>query len=344
MKSIYWGGSNYAHQFYQSSGSILDGSGYSEPASAIARPHYRNYMNHPIVGFAFSLDGTDKTRNEDRFIVCESLKDHYLKKKIEDFQKNDGCVDSSVLERVKCFAVIDGHGGIRCAEYVTNSLLDKIVKNWPVQTAETKIPETLHMVVEKSLNSLDTEYAAIANKTRDNSGACVVAAVYLDGWLCVGNVGDSAAVLIDNKGKELEMTTLHVGSNKSELKRLSKAGGVVIDGYIQGKIVPSRTIGDRLIKAKYPGIVISDPDIQVVKIETGEGKFVPTLVLATDGLWDIGWKKAVSQIKMCSILWGNKSRTDVSTISAKDPANLLARYARASGSTDDITVIFAMFK
>ena len=72
--------------------------------------------------------------------------------------------------------------------------------------------------------------------------ACVV--LMKNQTLYVANAGDSRTVLA-KKGKAVELTVDHKPELESELKRITKAGGSVVDGRVDGNLNLSRAFGDR---------------------------------------------------------------------------------------------------
>jgi len=286
--------------------------------------------------------GFQKHSNEDRFVVCHSLLD-YLESSCAAEIKSLITTDlnkTSVLQRTKCFVVIDGHGGSRCADFIKETLLVRVIEKYQEQWCIKDVPSSMCRILEGAFTSLEEDFTSQARTTRDISGACVVAALYFDGWLCVSNVGDAAAVLFDHRGTEIKMSRCHSNKNKKERARLLKAGGKVTNGYIENLIQPSRTIGDCHIKRKFPGLVISTPDSRMIQIQQGDGSFPPTLTLASDGLWDIGWS-AHFFIKDHLRSWKNFSESD-SSFEFNAAAEVID-YARLIGSADDITVVIIQF-
>ena len=65
-----------------------------------------------------------------------------------------------------------------------------------------------------------------------------------------------------------------------EVKRIKDQGGIVFQGRIFGKLILTRTIGDKEMK-KYG--VIPEPDFYVKRIEN-EDIFI---VIGSDGIWDV---------------------------------------------------------
>merc|ERR1712093_358686 len=72
-----------------------------------------------------------------------------------------------------------------------------------------------------------------------------------------------------------------------EKKRIRDAGGIVINGRIEG-LEPSRTIGDFDVKMRLPeGVISITPEIRRMELPRGQETSQGLLVMATDGVWDV---------------------------------------------------------
>jgi len=251
--------------------------------------------------FAASLTGRTSHPNEDRHVLSQSFQDYFLLHPEHISSLN--LSNASAFEQMQLYAVIDGHGGSGCADFIHAVLTEKIVYFWSLCGLLENISDSLCDVLENSLASIEQEFAEHAKVVVDHSGACVVAAIYLDGWLCVSNIGDAGAVLFDNFGNELRMSQLHSHRNKQELRRIEKAGGRISNGYIERCLQPSRTIGDCWIKERFPGVIIAEPDSCVIELINPHKGCYSGLVLASDGLWDIGYRKASLFIRQHTATW-----------------------------------------
>eukprot|EP00638_Chattonella_subsalsa_P012881 CAMPEP_0117804558 /NCGR_PEP_ID=MMETSP0948-20121206/17239_1 /TAXON_ID=44440 /ORGANISM="Chattonella subsalsa, Strain CCMP2191" /LENGTH=375 /DNA_ID=CAMNT_0005638255 /DNA_START=14 /DNA_END=1141 /DNA_ORIENTATION=+ len=292
-----------------------------------------------LAEYASSVEGKKMHPNEDRYIVCSSLKQYFV-------SSHSAVSVSDALNRARFYAVIDGHGGSLCADYLVENFSEKIVENWSLSGNPEKINDELCNILEKSLVELDADFLQLAKRKQNFSGACVVAALYLDGWLCVSNVGDSEAVLLDHRGRTIKMSKKHSHRDREEMSRIKRAGGIVEKGYIMNRIQPSRVMGDFDVKVLCEG-VICDPDtyfVQLKKLPEGDAPF---LVLGSDGVFDIGKRTVVGFLNKHVKFWRKcKSRGNLDkyfNAGYFDPAQALVDYARERGSKDDITAIFAEF-
>jgi serine/threonine protein phosphatase PrpC len=119
------------------------------------------------------------------------------------------------------------------------------------------------------------------------AGSTSVVCVIRDSVIWVANAGDSRCVLARG-GKAIDMSNDHKPDNEHELARITKAGGIVMDGRINGNINLSRSIGDLSYKENADLIfeeqtVTAFPDVKQIDL-TPEDDFI---ILACDGIWDV---------------------------------------------------------
>lgn len=238
--------------FLATTQSTLWGAAYSQDAPALAWGYSSRYVKKFL----------GEPRMEDRFTVA-----------LPDNKK-------------AFFGLYDGHGGAYAAEYVQGNLhknltaskksgRDRLVdafetteKNWRCQMRED-----------------DPHYEELMGTTATaaefNFGTPQGNILYL-GW-----VGDSRAVLANNKDGLAFETRDHLPNLADEKIRINTAAGgknkvEIIEGIprIAG-LGMSRSIGDWEIKKDNPG-VIATPEVTKINL-TPEHSF---LIIASDGVWD----------------------------------------------------------
>ncbi|PWN41519.1 PP2C-domain-containing protein [Ceraceosorus guamensis] len=96
--------------------------------------------------------------------------------------------------------------------------------------------------------------------------------------LYTANVGDARAVLC-RSGKALRLTYDHKGSDAQEAKRITDAGGFVMNNRVNGVLAVTRSLGDQAMKE----FVVGSPYTTETCL-SDEDKF---LIVACDGLWDV---------------------------------------------------------
>ena len=132
-----------------------------------------------------------------------------------------------------------------------------------------------------------------------------------------------------------QLSTDQTGWEDSERRRIEQCGGHVVDGRINGILEPSRTIGDADLKRVVRSGLIANPVMTSFNPfeEWDDGFATMTLIVATDGLWDVIDSVEVGRLVRS---YHAKGQTEF--------ARLLAAEAAKRGSRDDITVLFAQYK
>ncbi|KAG9007054.1 Protein phosphatase 2C 1 [Tulasnella sp. JGI-2019a] len=146
-------------------------------------------------------------------------------------------------------------------------------------------------------------------------------AVAADGYvrrvLYTANVGDARAVL-SRSGKAIRLTYDHKGSDKAEVKRITEAGGFVLNNRVNGVLAVTRSLGDTAMKE----FVVGSPYTSEMEL-TPEDEW---LIIACDGLWDVVEDQpAVELIKDC---------TD-----PQQASEVLLKHALDNFSHDNVTVL-----
>jgi serine/threonine protein phosphatase PrpC len=219
--------------------------------------------------------------------------------------------------------VFDGHSGINCSNYLSNTLpseLQKITKQ-----SKTSLPSS--EVIEQVFHRTDKQWLDIAKNKSIEDGSTALCLALDGSELVVANCGDSRALLYQGE-QIVPLTRDHKPEDHDEKKRIIKLGGKVIGGRLQGKLGVSRAFGNYEFKAsKY---LVSDPEIKEVTI----GKDAHFLVMGCDGLYEkFTNDEIVSYIK-------NK----ISSKSLEEVIQQLVEEALDRGTEDNITVIVVKFK
>ncbi|CAD6199346.1 unnamed protein product [Caenorhabditis auriculariae] len=120
----------------------------------------------------------------------------------------------------------------------------------------------------------------------EDSGTTACVCLMSNEKIIVANAGDSRAVLCRN-GKALDLSIDHKPEDEIEKNRITKAGGVIDDGRVNGGLNLSRALGDHCYK-KNKDLPLREQMISAlpdVKIECllPDDEF---LVVACDGIWN----------------------------------------------------------
>lgn len=223
--------------------------------------------------------------------------------------------DTSVHPRfaVLVFAVFDGHGGRRTADWVAELLPRLIMRRLVTRFREEAalFAQRLPPATDEALLSHLRLVAARINYLqflRDcfakaeqvllhhqfDLGSTAVVALVVDSKLVVGNVGDLRCILsVDGCAKPLLFD--HKPSHIGEYLRVVNAGGFVAMDRVDGVLALSRAFGDFGFKdprQHAPGRplcaapemfrVLAEPEVMMRDLSSSD----EFLVLACDGVWD----------------------------------------------------------
>ena len=196
------------------------------------------------------------------------------------------------------FGVFDGHGGPHVSKFVKNHFAHELVqnghykkKNFELALVQTFMkmdeliikpeskPELLTYMKESEdfLLEEDIYYAGCT--------ACVALITKLN-ELFVANAGDSRCVLC-RKSQAVAMSFDHKPENDKEIKRIKSAGGIVMEGRVNGNLNLSRAIGDFEFKDNNKlkmdeQLVIAKPDVRSIMLSP----YDEFIIIGCDGIWE----------------------------------------------------------
>ncbi|KAI2785251.1 PP2C-domain-containing protein [Daldinia loculata] len=143
----------------------------------------------------------------------------------------------------------------------------------PAAAAASKTPDTLKPRDAKLEN--DNGNNAIAESAHARlKGTAVRQRV-----LYTANVGD-ARIILCRAGKALRLSYDHKGSDENEGKRISNAGGLILNNRVNGVLAVTRALGDTYMK----DLVTGHPYTTETVIQPEIDEFI---IIACDGLWDV---------------------------------------------------------
>lgn len=212
------------------------------------------------------------------------------------------------------FGMFDGHGGSSVAKYchahfqsilhtdpdfkagnITESLRKTYLKLDQLLLSDPDVIPKLKQYLKESRGGSETP-PSLRTPARQSShpafnSGCTALVVYIDHTLSkiyVANSGDSRAVLCRN-GDAVELTTDHKVSLQSETDRIVAAGGLVLNGRVNGSLNLTRAIGDLAFKgdtnlSPENQVITANPDVSVIDINLDTDDFI---VIACDGLWEV---------------------------------------------------------
>ncbi|XP_022091548.1 probable protein phosphatase 2C T23F11.1 [Acanthaster planci] len=179
------------------------------------------------------------------------------------------------------FAVYDGHGGAKVAQYAGQHLHTKLTNQASYKKGD--IADS----IKKAFLLLDEDMLSDETMKDELAGTTALIVVVKNGKIYCGNVGDSRAVA-SVSGHAQALSHDHKPGNEEETKRIIAAGGWVEFNRVNGNLALSRALGDFVFKRNESKpaeeqIVIAVPDVTVNDIRP-DHEF---LVLACDGIWDV---------------------------------------------------------
>lgn len=283
--------------------------------------------------------------NEDRFFCEEHVK-----------TSGTDLVDMFIV------GVIDGHDGAKAAEVCAEKLPSSVFSECFIKN------RTIHEAHKSALEGVEKQLA----NSNSNSGCCINSCVGWGRWLWCANLGDCRALYIPLNTKFETPEKLEHGafcwmskdlkaSARDEQERITKAGGKIQDGRVEG-LEPTRTIGDFDVKKKVPkGVISIIPETRVIDILEESQKIDPSTTLAqgiliqcSDGIWDSvtgieilniirSKAKAVSALQKYLATAGALFNAEDNCASVLDRlAGDVVRFALSKGTSDDCTAVLTL--
>lgn len=209
------------------------------------------------------------------------------------------------------YAIFDGHSGTETSDYCFQHLLSYL------QDAVRGPAAGILPALGRAIVALDREVCKLGLL----SGATAVVVVNIGRELFVANVGDAEALLVspDRVDDPLVLTVPHLTTSESEAQRIRQAGGLILDGRLDGIIEVTRSIGDSAIP-----LCIAEPYLYRCTAPVDS-----LLVLGCDGLYDELSPRIISKL----------------ALRYRDNPFLAAHFLRDeafyAGSTDNISCIVA---
>lgn len=264
--------------------------------------------------------------------------------------------DRYVIDMVLCggkvvaYAVMDGHTGSKCVEFMEASLERALHRAFEGKRKKEPDEELCREVVREACRNLDEDFAKLAKAHELNDGTTLNLLLFfedrsdvnIDGTvqprrkvLCA-NVGDSRSVALTREKHVRRLSEDHKPSRKDEEQRINEVGGSVqyIHGIarvftlqpinLNGRMLNlglsvSRSMGDYPLK--FPTLLVDGtPEFRCIDVEGGE-----VFVMACDGVWDEVSDSAAVR--------------NASTDSREEAARRVVEQAFSAGSNDNLTAI-----
>jgi serine/threonine protein phosphatase PrpC len=193
--------------------------------------------------------------------------------------------NDSAARRRSFYAVLDGHGGRDCADWVAHRLPELISERVRGASHSSAVKEALR----SAFVACDAELLRLCESNGWCDGCCAIG-VLVDqqctparGYVC--NLGDSRAYArVQEEGSDarpaVALSKDHFPVDPKERKRIEQAGGHVSNGRVCGSLEVSRSFGD--LRLKRLGLSAS-PDVTSFAIGAAQ-RF---LLLGCDGVWRV---------------------------------------------------------
>lgn len=295
-------------------------------------PKWVSFAAVSHAGYAYT--GNKKT-NQDRFLVTPNFL---------------GSSEKAL------FGVFDGHGtvGHDASQYIIEHVAE--LAAGVLKSEDDNAAEPDRALLEKAMSHSFVEVDRMLNQVSpidvNLSGATGVM-MYMNGLdLCVGNAGDSRAVLARDLDGMLTATNLS-NDNKpedpEEKARIEASGGYcepLFDEEDNEFVGPCR-VWSRAHAGRMPGIamsrslgdkiatdcgVIPDPVVEFFKVDLETDQFI---IIASDGVWE--FISSEESVQLASLY------SDPREMAEKLCAESLARWRREEDVVDDITCIVVKF-
>jgi len=220
------------------------------------------------------------------------------------------------------FAVFDGHGGAEVAKFC-GKYFGQELKNNPKFSKETDIKGALvdtFLKMDQMLLKPEHKAELMSMKNEpgdgDSMAGCTanVVLIHKNVAYCA-NAGDSRCILWGAERKVVELSTDHKPDLPTEKDRISKAGGFIIEGRVNGNLNLSRALGDLEYKKNpqlqpHEQLISGHPEIEVRTIQSSDN----FLVMGCDGIWEIMTMDEICKVAEAGFKNGQKVSQIAETI------------------------------
>jgi len=213
------------------------------------------------------------------------------------------------------FAVYDGHGGVIAAQYVKDHLHENVLK---LLKQESNIPKAdIRKILHQAFIDTDAELVKKGEKSGSTAAVAIIRHSSSGNTIFTANCGD-ARIVLNKNGTGIALTKDHKSSDREEIDRVVKAGGLMIQGKVGGALAVSRAFGDSELKKWLT--------VEPYLLQTQLNQTDTQLIVACDGLWDVcSNQEAVDLIK---------NEKDAQRASDK-----LLNYALSHGTRDNVSIV-----
>lgn len=294
----------------------------------------------------FYFNGKKAQQDSQNYLICSIAETD--KGLIRDYNEDKTTIihdNSNLASPVHFFGLYDGHGGVRCADFLKQNLHTFILTDSELHTDPKN-------VISRSFVRAENSFFEEARRAGlDKSGSCGIVVLIIKDNCYIANLGDSRAILSSNKGaKFFPLSKDHKPFEPNEMARIIQAGGYVYQSnnynsipaavgpyrVFPGRLSVSRTIGDIYAKVTQyggnPNVIIPTPEIRNFKL-TSDHDFI---LICSDGIFD-----RVENSQAIECIWNSFRKNYSLEIGQKCiiAAKALMQLAFDRKSMDNVTVI-----
>jgi serine/threonine protein phosphatase PrpC len=211
-----------------------------------------------------------------------------MKPEAPNYANQDCHLEIDVSEGKKLLGVFDGHGKV--GEHVSNRVKATFAEMAHSIASASDVQGAFQQAFAQARN-----HVMQTNLGEDSGTTATVALVdSVKKTVSIAHVGDSTATVIDSYGNIVFQSVDHRPDNEKEAQRLRACGSQIRNGRLHSNSQPelhvgfSRGIGDFTFTQQG---VIAEPDIVTVPFDTNF-----SLLLASDGVWDVLPKETVARM------------------------------------------------
>ncbi|KAG5928547.1 hypothetical protein E4U42_000464 [Claviceps africana] len=191
----------------------------------------------------------------------------------QTFTSVDAQLEKLPLKNSGCTAAI---ALLRWEDRITT---DKPAPTIPSKSAPPKPHEACITDKEKIVSASPPVRTASSSSLEASSHTKRKASTVRQRVLYTANVGD-ARIILCRGGKALRLSYDHKGSDENEGKRITNAGGLILNNRVNGVLAVTRALGDVYLKQ----LVTGHPYTTETVIQYDLDEFI---IIACDGLWDV---------------------------------------------------------
>ena len=229
------------------------------------------------------------------------------------------------------FGLFDGHGGVQVAQWATDLVPGRLLECLDhISDAQLRNPTQMRHVLKDIFWAKNADAASppsIGATLADcRSGSTALVAVVLEHGMYIVNLGDSRAILIDDRGEASPLTFDQKPDDPREQRKLKANGAHVVPAAgslrVAGRLAMSRSLGD----AQAAGVLRRPQVTHICAKSLGP----QTLLMGSDGIFDCLSNRTIAR----GIAQQRKSGQD-----ALACAQDVVRAAYAAGSGDNVTAM-----